>query len=251
MFRPCSQDSLWRGSAIPICESLISTPQRPCQVGACQLSSPSLLPLGPKVKFSFCSLVWFLVVPLASSAPEPLPSGFFRNFKVEISKLGLCFSWQVCNRWEISHWSYPILSLAKRHFQRWERLLETFYNGLSQPKIVTFFLLGDHAPSPTSLAIREESEDTDRKEITPLIHTRQNALRGREKSSDLEENCEAWVATKGWAGCNFGLGSAPLSILSFLGFPTFNSCGHLHTQPFPTSRSRTQTLSLLCSIEHN
>ena len=92
---------------------------------------------------------------------------------------------------KISHWSYPILSLAKRHFQRWERLLETFYDGLSQPKIVTFFLLGDHVPSPAPLAMREESEDTDRKEITPLIHTRQNALRGRQKSSDLEENCEA------------------------------------------------------------
>lgn len=109
MFRPWSQDSQWRGSDTPIYKPPISTPQRPCQVGACQLSSPSLLPLGPKVKFSFCSLVWFLVVPPDSSAPEPLASGFFRNFKVEISKLGLYFSWQVCNRWEISHWrlSYP------------------------------------------------------------------------------------------------------------------------------------------------
>lgn len=85
---------------------------------------------------------------------------------------------------------YPILSLAKRHFQRWERLLETFYNGLSWPEVVTFFLLGDSSLSPTSLAIREESEDTGRKEIIPLIHRGQIALKGKWQSSDSEENCE-------------------------------------------------------------
>lgn len=85
---------------------------------------------------------------------------------------------------------YPILSLAKRHFQRGERLLETFYYGQSWPKIVTFFLLGDHSLSPTSPAIKQESEDRDRKEITPLIHTGQSARKGQQKSSDLEENCE-------------------------------------------------------------
>lgn len=44
----------------------------------------------------------------------------------------------------------------------------------------------------------EESEDTDRKDITPLIHTGQNVLRDRQKSSDLEENCKGWVGARGW-----------------------------------------------------
>ena len=129
---------------------------------------------------------------------------------------------------------YPFLSLAKRHFQRWEVLLETFYNGLSWAKIVTFFLLGDHSLSPTFLAIGEESEDADRKEITPLIHTGQNVLRDRQKSSDLEENYEGWVDA-----APLGFGSAPRSIFSLLGFSAFDSCG-----PSLPAPQGTQALSL-------
>jgi hypothetical protein len=102
VFRLCLKVGPWRGSATPICESPILAPQRPCHIEACQLSSLSLLPLRPKVKFSFCSFIWFFVT---LPAPETLASSFLWKFKVEISKQGLCFSWQVCNRWEISHWS--------------------------------------------------------------------------------------------------------------------------------------------------
>ena len=104
---------------------------------------------------------------------------------------------------------YPFLSLAKRHFEQWEVLLETFYNGLSWAKIVTFFLLGDHSLSPTFLATGEECEDTDRKEIIRLIHTGQNVLRDGQESSDLEEDCEGWVDA-----APLGFGLPPPSILS-------------------------------------
>lgn len=86
--------------------------------------------------------------------------------------------------------------LLKGTFRRWEMLLEAFDNGLSWPQTIPFFLLGDPSPSPPSLTIR----DTDRKEITPLIHTGQNALRGRQKSSDFGENCEGQVDAR-----SFGL----------------------------------------------
>lgn len=87
--------------------------------------------------------------------------------------------------------------LLKGTFRWWERLLEAFYNGLSWLKIVTFFLLGDHSPSPTSLAIKEECEDIDSKEITPqYIEDR----RGRQKGNGVGENCEVWVESRGlWA----------------------------------------------------
>ena len=102
----------------------------------------------------------------------------------------------------------PSLSLAKRHFQQWEVLLETFYNGLSWAKIVTFFLLGDHSLLPTFLGTGEECEDTDRKEITRLIHTGQNVLRDGQESSDLEEDSEGWVDA-----APSGSGSPPPSFL--------------------------------------
>ena len=88
-------------------------------------------------------------------------------------------------------------------------LLETFYNGLSWAKIVTFFLLGDHSLSPAFLATGEECEDTDRKEIIRLIHTGQNVLRDGQESSDLEEDCEGWVDA-----APLGFGLPPPSILS-------------------------------------
>lgn len=87
-----------------------------CRVG-CQLSSPSLSPLGPKVTFGFCSLVWFPAAPLA---PQ------LQNLQQVVS----FESW----RWKSLSWAcaadkcaidgkpltggYPIPSLAKRHFQK-------------------------------------------------------------------------------------------------------------------------------------
>lgn len=47
---------------------------------------------------------------------------------------------------------------------------------------------------------REESEDTDRMEITLLTHTGQNAVRHRPKSIDLEKNCDEWVDARGSGG---------------------------------------------------
>lgn len=102
--------------------------------------------------------------------------------------------------------------LLKGTFRRWEMLLEAFDNGLSWPQTIPFFLLGDPSPSPPSLTIREGCEDTDRKEITPLIHTGRTALRGRQKSSDLGENCEGRVDAR-----SFGLWLCPSKWPVFLG----------------------------------
>lgn len=65
--------------------------------------------------------------------------------------------------------------------------------GLTSPPFSSWVTIHYHNLSGN----QEESEDTDRMEITPLIHTGQNALRGRQKSNDLEKNCEGWVDARG------------------------------------------------------
>lgn len=196
---PCSRDGPWRGSATLICESPISTPQRP--LSSRSLSAFISISLTPGAK----SHIRFLLTCVIPSGSSGIPS--FRTFQQVVSFESL--------RWKSLSWACAADKcmvdgkpsreairgtqvLLKGTFRSWERLLETFDNGLSWPHTVPFFLLGDHSPSPPSPTIREECEDTDRKEITPFIHTGQDSLRGRQKSSDLGENCEGWVEARGW-----------------------------------------------------